>query len=187
MPRLPFPIHCMKISANFAMARLGIFPKMARIPTHYLPPPPAAAIEHSDSDDEYRQFPLGAARAQLHATYIIAETANGIVLVDQHAAHERLVYESLKAQRATQGIASQALLIPEIVELPPAEANRLVAHQSDLASMGLVIEEFGTGAVAIQEIPALLSRLDLPALIRDLAVEFSSGGNNSAGDAISPP
>ncbi|MCX8507052.1 MAG: DNA mismatch repair endonuclease MutL [Alphaproteobacteria bacterium] len=147
---------------------------------------PAAPIEHSDYDETYRQFPLGAARAQLHATYIIAETANGIVLVDQHAAHERLVYESLKAQRATHGITSQALLIPEIVELPPAEANRLVAHQSDLASMGLVIEEFGSGAVAIQEIPALLSRLDLPALIRDLAAEFSSGGNKSEGDAISP-
>ena len=147
---------------------------------------PAAPIEQSENDDEFRQFPLGAARAQLHATYIIAETANGIVLVDQHAAHERLVYESLKAQRTTHGIASQALLIPEIVELPPSEANRLVAHQSELASMGLVIEEFGTGAVAIQEIPTLLSRLDLPALIRDLAAEFSSGGHKSEGEAISP-
>ena len=137
---------------------------------------PMAEIEqnHADdlSQDAEMNFPLGAARAQLHNTYIISETPNGVILVDQHAAHERLVYENLKAKREAGGIARQALLIPDIVELPPAQAQILLAYSEELAKMGVVVEEFGIGAVVVREIPAQLSRLDLPALVRDLAIEL---------------
>ncbi len=123
-------------------------------------PPPAMA-------------PLGAARAQLHGTYILAETATGIVLVDQHAAHERLVHERLKAALAMQGMARQSLLLPEIVELDEASAARLAARAAELAEFGLVIEQFGPGAVVVREIPALLPGLDVAALVRDLADELA--------------
>ncbi|MDI9348734.1 MAG: DNA mismatch repair endonuclease MutL [Candidatus Symbiobacter sp.] len=130
---------------------------------------PAAAIEENPEDYAARDFPLGAARAQLHATYIISETPDSVILVDQHAAHERLVYERLKSARAVGGIATQTLLIPEIVELTAAQCRILLAHQSDLSAMGLAVEEFGDGAVAIPAIPAALSRLDVKGLIQDLA------------------
>ena len=107
--------------------------------------------------------PLGAARAQLHGTYILAETASGIVLVDQHAAHERLVHERLKADLARHGVARQALLLPEIVELEPGLAAGLAARAAELAAFGLVIEGFGPGAVVVREVPALLPGLDVAA------------------------
>src|SRR6185295_2685813 len=113
--------------------------------------------------------PLGAARAQLHETYIVAQTADGIVIVDQHAAHERLVYERMKAALAKSGVARQILLIPEIIELDEADVDRLVARVPELAQYGLVIEAFGPGAVAVRETPALLGELDAAALVRDLA------------------
>ena len=94
--------------------------------------------------------PLGAARAQVHENYIIAQTSRGMVIVDQHAAHERLVYERLKAQAAEAGIASQALLIPEIVDLSEPDAARLLDITEDLARLGLVIEPFGGGAIAVR-------------------------------------
>ncbi|MDO5647146.1 DNA mismatch repair endonuclease MutL [Paracoccus sp. (in: a-proteobacteria)] len=119
--------------------------------------------------------PLGAARAQIHENYIIAQTADGMVIVDQHAAHERLVYERLKSQAATRGIASQALLIPDIVELPPPDAERILAIADDLAELGLVIEPFG-GAVAVRETPAMLTRLDSRALIRDILDDLADQG-----------
>jgi DNA mismatch repair protein MutL len=113
--------------------------------------------------------PLGAARAQLHETYIVAQTRDGVVIVDQHAAHERIVYEHMKAQLAASGIARQTLLIPEIVELDEADVARLLARADELARYGLVIESFGPGAVAVRETPALLGRVDAQALVRDLA------------------
>jgi DNA mismatch repair protein MutL len=113
--------------------------------------------------------PLGAARAQLHETYIVAQTTDGIVIVDQHAAHERLVYERMKAALAKSGVARQILLIPEIIELDEADVDRLVARAPELAQYGLVIEAFGPGAVAVRETPALLGELDAAALVRDLA------------------
>ena len=120
--------------------------------------------------------PLGAARAQIHENYIIAQTEDGLVIVDAHAAHERLVYERLKAQAAATGIARQALLIPEIVDLSEPDAARILAVAADLASLGLVIEPFGGGAVAVRETPAMLTRLDLPALIRDILDDLTDQG-----------
>jgi DNA mismatch repair protein MutL len=113
--------------------------------------------------------PLGAARAQVHETYIVAQTRDGIVIVDQHAAHERIVYERLKAALATAGIARQILLIPEIVELDAADVERLIARAEELARYGLAIEPFGPGAVAVRETPSLLGEIDARALLRDLA------------------
>ena len=112
--------------------------------------------------------PLGAARAQLHETYIVAQTAGGIVIVDQHAAHERIVYEKMKAMLA-RGVARQILLIPEVVELDEGDVDRLTARMDELARYGLVLEPFGPGAVAARETPSLLGKLDVQGLVRDLA------------------
>jgi DNA mismatch repair protein MutL len=121
--------------------------------------------------------PLGSARAQLHGTYILAETASGIVLVDQHAAHERLVYERMKEALARHGVARQTLLLPEIVELDPTHATRLAARAAELAEFGLVLEAFGAGAVIVREVPALVGGLDIASLVRDLADELAEWGD----------
>jgi DNA mismatch repair protein MutL len=113
--------------------------------------------------------PLGAARAQIHETYIVAQTRDGMVIVDQHAAHERLVYERMKAALARSGVARQILLIPDIVELDEADVERLVARADDLLRFGLAVESFGPGAVAVRETPGLLGEIDSAALVRDLA------------------
>src|SRR6266702_6556227 len=120
---------------------------------------------------------LGTARAQLHGTYILAETATGIVLVDQHAAHERLVYEKMKEAMAQHGVARQTLLLPEIVELDPALAARLAARADELAEFGLVLEAFGAGAVIVREVPALVAGLDVRAMVCDLADELAEWGD----------
>ncbi|HVI87536.1 MAG TPA: DNA mismatch repair endonuclease MutL [Dongiaceae bacterium] len=121
-------------------------------------------------------YPLGVARAQLHETYIIAQTADGLVIVDQHAAHERLVYERMKQALASQGVARQALLIPEVVELDQAAAGRLLARADELAELGLVIEAFGPGTVVVREQPAMLGQSDIQGLVRDLADELAELG-----------
>jgi DNA mismatch repair protein MutL len=113
--------------------------------------------------------PLGAARAQVHETYIVAQTRDGLVIVDQHAAHERIVYERLKASLDKTGVARQILLIPEIVELDEADVERLTARAEELARYGLAIEPFGPGAVAVRETPSLLGEIDAQALVRNLA------------------
>ena len=123
------------------------------------------------------EAPLGAARAQLHGTYILAETASGIVLVDQHAAHERLVYERMKEALAARGVARQALLLPEVVELDEAAVARLAGRAEELAEFGLVLEPFGPGAVVVREVPALLPGVDVTALVRDLADELAEWGD----------
>jgi len=117
--------------------------------------------------------PLGAARAQLHETYVVAQTQDGIVIVDQHAAHERLVYERMKMAMAGKGVERQALLIPDIVDLGETDAARVLARSDELAEMGLVIEPFGTGAVAVRETPALLGEMNIQSLLRDLADDIS--------------
>jgi DNA mismatch repair protein MutL len=121
-------------------------------------------------------YPLGAARAQLHETYIVAQTADGIVIVDQHAAHERLVYERMKRALGEGGVARQGLLIPEVVELEEAAVARLAARADELAELGLVLEPFGPGAVVVREAPALLGETDLVGLVRDLADELAEWG-----------
>jgi DNA mismatch repair protein MutL len=117
--------------------------------------------------------PLGVARAQVHETYIIAQTADGMVIVDQHAAHERLVYERMKAQMAGDGVRRQALLIPEIVELSEEEALRVLDRADELLEMGLEVQPFGRGAVAVRATPAIFGEMDVKGLVRDLADDFS--------------
>jgi DNA mismatch repair protein MutL len=130
---------------------------------------PAADARVDAVEPDLLDRPLGAARAQVHETYIVAQTRDGIVIVDQHAAHERIVYERLKAALASAGIARQILLIPEIVELDPADVGRLNARADELARYGLAIEPFGPGAVAVRETPSLLGAIDAQALVRNLA------------------
>jgi DNA mismatch repair protein MutL len=113
--------------------------------------------------------PLGAARAQVHETYVVAQTRDGLVIVDQHAAHERIVYERLKGALERQGVARQILLIPDIVELDEADVERMLARTAELARFGLAIEPFGPGAVAVRETPALLGEIDAGGLVRDLS------------------
>jgi DNA mismatch repair protein MutL len=124
------------------------------------------------------QHPLGAARAQLHENYIVAQTATGIVIVDQHAAHERLVYERLKRQMAETGIRAQALLIPEIVDLSPTDAARILDAAPALAKVGLTLEPFGGSAVAIRETPAVLGPVNGAALLRDILDELADSGDS---------
>jgi DNA mismatch repair protein MutL len=117
--------------------------------------------------------PLGAARAQVHETYIVAQTRDGLVIVDQHAAHERIVYEKLKAALDKAGVARQILLIPEIVELDEADVERLAGRAEELSRFGVVLEPFGPGAVALRETPSLLGEIDGAGLVRDLAEHMS--------------
>jgi DNA mismatch repair protein MutL len=128
---------------------------------------PAVATFEPAADQIDR--PLGAARAQVHETYIVAQTRDGLVIVDQHAAHERIVYERMKAAIEKYGVARQILLIPEIVELDEADVARLAARTEELSQFGLLIESFGPGAVAVRETPSMLGEVDVRGLIRDLA------------------
>ncbi|MGZ5961388.1 MAG: DNA mismatch repair endonuclease MutL [Rhizomicrobium sp.] len=121
-------------------------------------------------------LPLGVARAQLHETYVVAQTEDGIVIVDQHAAHERLVYERMKKALESGGIARQPLLIPEVVELDPAEVDRVASRSGELAELGLVIEPFGPDAVMVREMPAMLGKADIKALVRDLDDDIAETG-----------
>ncbi len=146
--------------------------------THFAAPS-ADALPGEPASGEAARYPLGAARAQLHATYIIAQTADGVVIVDQHAAHERLVYERMKAARAARGVPRQMLLVPEVVELDPVDADRLAAAASDLESLGLVLEAFGPGAVLVRETPADLAGGDMQRLVRDVADALAESGEAS--------
>lgn len=140
---------------------------------------PSARVEAvAAPEPEATERPLGAARAQVHENYIIAQTANGIVIVDQHAAHERLVYERLKRQMAETGITAQALLIPEIVELSPTDCARLLDASVDLYRLGLGIEPFGGSAIAVREMPAILGQANAAALIRDVLDELADLGDS---------
>lgn len=120
-----------------------------------------------------QQHPLGAARAQLHENYIVAQTQDGLVIVDQHAAHERLVFEAMRNALHSRAVPAQALLIPEIVDLPEDDCDRLVAHAEEFATLGLGIERFGPGAIAVRETPAMLGEMDASGLIRQLADELA--------------
>jgi len=135
---------------------------------------PAAAVAAEAPAERDLAAPLGAARAQVHKTYILAETPDGLVIVDQHAAHERIVYETLKAQREGRGVERQALLHPLVVDLDPDAAGLIEAHAEALASLGLVVEGFGAGAILVREAPAILTQDELPGLVRDLAADLAA-------------
>ena len=137
------------------------------------PAPAAPPRAVSDTEHDAVDHPLGIARAQLHETYIVAQTADGIVLVDQHAAHERLVMERMKAELAQRGVARQILLLPEVVELDDIAVDRLAARAGELAELGLVLEKFGDGAVVVRETPGLLGETDIAGLVRDLADDLA--------------
>ena len=137
---------------------------------------PAAFSARVEPEQGAVDTPLGAARAQVHENYIIAQTRDGIVIVDQHAAHERLVYERLKAQAAARGVTAQALLIPEIVTLSLADAQRLLDHAEDLSRLGLTLEPFGEGAIAVRETPAALGACDARGLVLDILDELADLG-----------
>lgn len=137
--------------------------------------PPSARAEPEPPAPEALSRPLGAARAQIHETYIVAQTENGMVIVDAHAAHERIVYERLKAALAAGGASGQALLLPEIVELPGEDAERVLEIAPELARLGLAVEGFGPGALCVRETPAMLGPCDAGALLRDLADELAEG------------
>jgi DNA mismatch repair protein MutL len=139
---------------------------------------PSARVEPQTIAAPDADRPLGAARAQVHENYIIAQTSDGMVIVDQHAAHERLVYERLKAQRDANGITAQALLIPEIIELSASDTARILDAAPDLARLGLVIEGFGGTAVAVRETPAILGRVNAGALLRDILDDLADLGSS---------
>ncbi len=162
------PTQAVLRMAHAAQAPLA--PELAEASARYEP----AVRDPVEEAAEYR--PLGAARAQVHENYIIAQTATGIVIVDQHAAHERLVYERLKRQREEQGVAAQALLIPEIVDLSEGDARLLLDHAEALGALGLTVEPFGGGAVAVRETPALLGEVNAATLLRDILDELRDLG-----------
>jgi DNA mismatch repair protein MutL len=142
--------------------------------------PMARPDDADEAAAEALDFPLGAARAQLHETYIVAETRDGLVIVDQHAAHERLTFERIKAALAGAGVPRQMLLIPEVVEMEPAAARQLLDRAEELARLGLLIEPFGNGALVVRETPALLGPTDVRGLLRDLADEIAAYGAGTA-------
>jgi DNA mismatch repair protein MutL len=169
-PARPFPAT--QGSAALAGALAGApagFAEAAQAAFEVGGPSADARMHEVEAEPDAIDRPLGAARAQIHETYIVAQTRDGMVIVDQHAAHERLVYERMKAALAVSGVARQILLIPDIVELDEVDVERLIARADDLLRFGLAVESFGPGAVAVRETPGLLGEIDSAALVRDLA------------------
>ena len=162
--------------ADNVQARFDEMPPVARMHGQNLTGGYGSIHDPLPQDDH----PLGAARAQIHDTYILAQTQDGLVIVDQHAAHERLVYERLKNERALHAVKRQLLLIPQIIDLDPVEAARLIEKAEILAELGLVIEAFGPGAVAVVEVPAALAGGNIAALIRDLCDTLEEWGSTQA-------
>jgi DNA mismatch repair protein MutL len=157
----------------------GLSEMQASLPDLAHPSADSRAALH-ESEPESDEAPLGAARAQLHGTYIVAQTTDGIVIVDQHAAHERLVYERLKRERNASGIARQLLLIPEVVELDPVDADRVLAEASALESLGRAVEPFGHGALLVREVPSALAGGRIKALVQDVADALAEWGQGAA-------
>ncbi len=149
------------------------FAEAMQAPFAILDAPSADVRPHAEPvREDLLDRPLGAARAQLHETYIVAQTRSSVIIVDQHAAHERLVYERMKRMLDTSGVATQSLLIPVIVELAEDEAAAICAREPELSELGLVVEPFGVGAVVVREVPAILGETNVKGLIKDLAAEI---------------
>jgi len=192
-PSYPHRTHAIRPTSAFAnwqapldaperphVPATGLAERQASLPDLATPSADSRATLH-EIDPETEASPLGAARAQLHGTYIVAQTQDGIVIVDQHAAHERLVYERLKRERASSGIARQMLLIPEVVDLDPVDADRVLAEASALESLGLVVEPFGHGALLVREVPSALAGGRIKALVQDVADALAEWGQGAAG------
>jgi DNA mismatch repair protein MutL len=160
-------------------------PQMSRGPAYRpdgfadMAPDMSGRVEMIEDFKAQEDHPLGAARAQVHENYIIAQTDTGIVIVDGHAAHERLVYEKLKTQMAQNGVAAQALLIPEIIEMSDSDAAQLLAVADALTRFGLTIEPFGGGAIAVRETPAILGEVNAQAMLRDILDELDDQGSST--------
>ena len=157
----------------YAPVEAGLGERQSSFDGAVAPSARSETVEEAPSDEGH---PLGAARAQVHETYIVAQTGDGLVIVDQHAAHERLVYERMKAALEAGGAASQGLLLPEIVELDAEDASRLEAHFDAFARLGLVMERFGEDAVMVRETPAMLGEVDAAGLVRALADDLKAFG-----------
>ena len=134
----------------------------------------------SDALNEMASFPLGAAQAQLHKNYIVAQTNEGLVIVDQHAAHERLVYEKMKTHLKDGEIKRQLLLIPEVVDLEDTKLQRILEHRDGFAQLGLILEEFGEGAILVREVPSILGDINVKNLVIDIADELEELGSSTA-------
>ena len=160
-------------------------PQMSRGPAYRpdgfadMAPDMSGRVEMIEDFKAQEDHPLGAARAQVHENYIIAQTDTGIVIVDGHAAHERLVYEKLKTQMAQNGVAAQALLIPEIIEMSDSDVAQLLAVADDLTRFGLTIEPFGGGAIAVRETPAILGEVNAQAMLHDILDELDDQGSST--------
>jgi DNA mismatch repair protein MutL len=170
-PAVPHPP-----SRSWSYAPSG-FAEQSQSPFDGLDTPTANTRAHDEpAPTDPAHYPLGAARAQLHETYIVAQTETSVVIVDQHAAHERLVYERLKRMLANGGIARQGLLIPAVIEVGEDEALALEDKAAELAELGVVLERFGPGAVVVREVPALLSTTAVDGLVKDLAADLLADG-----------
>ena len=156
---------------------LGGFGESGQVAFGNFPPEEGSNVRAGDREPEEEMFfrPLGAARAQVHENYIISQTADSLVIVDQHAAHERLVYEALKQALSVKPMASQMLLLPEIIDMPEDDADRLAEQADALKRFGLGLERFGPGAICVRETPAMLGEVDAVALVRDLSDELAEG------------
>ncbi|AWM23821.1 DNA mismatch repair protein MutL [Sinorhizobium fredii USDA 205] len=163
------PMRFDEPARGFAEAPQAAFQEFAQ-PAARTAAPTAATAPHGTIESA---FPLGAARAQLHENYIVAQTEDGLVIVDQHAAHERLVFEAMRTALHSRPVAAQALLIPEIVDLAEDDCDRLMAHAEEFLRLGLSIERFGPGAIAVRETPAMLGEMDAAGLVRQLADELA--------------
>ncbi|MDO3434096.1 DNA mismatch repair endonuclease MutL [Rhizobium sp. CBN3] len=170
-PYQPAPAFSERPQASFD----GLSMPTARAEPQFSPDPvsPGLASPSPAAPETVGRYPLGAARAQIHANYIVAQTEDGLVIVDQHAAHERLVFEAMRKALHSKRLASQVLLIPEIVDIPEEDCDRLMLHAAEFAELGLAIERFGPGAIAVRETPAMLGEVDAHGLIRQLADEIA--------------
>jgi DNA mismatch repair protein MutL len=166
-------------AGGYPKAPVSTMRSLSDVASEYQSPLGTPTADIPDAVDEVSgDFPLGVARGQVHATYIVAQTEDGIVIVDQHAAHERLVYERMKEALSGGGVSRQMLLLPEVVELEESAASRLALRSDELADLGLVLEAFGPGAVIVRETPALLGEGDVKGLVNDLAEELAEFGES---------